>query len=129
MQNLSQISPTKDDKFLTTTQAAKFFKVSRFSVLLWIKQGKLSAISTPGGHHRISKKAVRNLVKQHPIENKPIKGVHQKSEGKLASIVSRLEKVDFYDTLNKSVYASGKYFSELKKKLSKVKLNKLSSFF
>jgi excisionase family DNA binding protein len=38
---------------LTTGQVAKWCHVSRASVLNWIRNGKLKAYSTPGGHFRI----------------------------------------------------------------------------
>lgn len=52
------------DEYLTTTQAAKILKVSRFSVLNWVKQGKLRAISTHGGHQRIPKKAIIEFLQK-----------------------------------------------------------------
>ena len=38
---------------LTTGEAAKYCYVSQATVVNWIKQGKLPAYSTPGGHYRI----------------------------------------------------------------------------
>jgi len=38
---------------LTTGQAAQYCNVSQATIINWIKQGKLKAYATPGGHHRI----------------------------------------------------------------------------
>lgn len=40
-------------EYLTTGQAAKLLMVTRDAVLKWIKQGKLQAVQTAGGHYRI----------------------------------------------------------------------------
>jgi excisionase family DNA binding protein len=39
--------------YLTTGQAAARMGVSRQSVLVWIKEGKLPALRTPGGRHLV----------------------------------------------------------------------------
>ena len=41
-------------KFLTTGQLAELYSVTPDAVLKWIKDGKISAIQTPGGHYRIN---------------------------------------------------------------------------
>ncbi len=41
--------------FLTTTQLAKLCGVSRFTIISWIKRGKIRAIKTIGGQYRIAK--------------------------------------------------------------------------
>jgi excisionase family DNA binding protein len=38
---------------LTTGQVARYCRVSRGSILNWIRQGKLKAYATPGGHFRV----------------------------------------------------------------------------
>ena len=129
MKDSGHVSSSKDDKHLTTTQAAKIFKVSRFSVLLWIKQGKLGAISTPGGHHRVSKKAIRDLIKHNSSKNKTIEDARQKPEEELASIVPCLEKGNVQDILNKSAHVLGRHISKIKKELAEIRFNKLADFF
>jgi len=47
---------------LTTGQAAKLFAVTRDAVLKWIKQGRLTAIRTAGGHYRLLEQEVRRLA-------------------------------------------------------------------
>jgi excisionase family DNA binding protein len=49
-------------KYLTTGQAAKLLMVTRDTVLKWIKQGKLSAVQTAGGHFRIPFDAVNSAI-------------------------------------------------------------------
>jgi excisionase family DNA binding protein len=40
-------------KPLTTGDVARYCGVSRMAVIRWIKQGKLKAYTTPGGHYRV----------------------------------------------------------------------------
>jgi len=42
-----------ENKPLTTGQAARYCHVSQVTIINWIKEGKLKAYATPGGHHRI----------------------------------------------------------------------------
>lgn len=56
-------------EYLTTTQAAKLLKVSRFSVLNWVKQGKLRSITTHGGHQRISKQVIIDSLQKSGVSN------------------------------------------------------------
>jgi len=42
-----------DATAITTGEAAKYCHVSQATVVNWIKEGKLKAYATPGGHHRI----------------------------------------------------------------------------
>ena len=57
-------SLTTKNKHLTTTQAAQCFNVTRFTVLNWVKQGKLKAVRTLGGHQRIPREVVTSLMKE-----------------------------------------------------------------
>jgi excisionase family DNA binding protein len=61
-------------EYLTTFEAAKMMSVTPDAVLKWIKSGILEARRTPGGHHRIAKKSLNNLLnksqKNHPCEEK-----------------------------------------------------------
>ena len=41
---------------LKVGEAARHCRVSRFTVLKWVRDGKLRAFTTPGGHHRIERK-------------------------------------------------------------------------
>ena len=42
-----------DVRPITTGEAAQYCHVSQATVVNWIKEGKLKAYATPGGHHRI----------------------------------------------------------------------------
>jgi excisionase family DNA binding protein len=61
-------------EYLTTFEAAKIMSVTPDAVLKWIKSGILEARRTPGGHHRISRKSIDDLLnkneKKHPSEEK-----------------------------------------------------------
>jgi len=61
-------------EYLTTFEAAKIMSVTPDAVLKWIKSGKLKARRTPGGHHRIAKKNIDELLdisqKTHPSAEK-----------------------------------------------------------
>ena len=60
-------SLTTKNKYLTTTNAAQFFNVTRFTVLNWIKQGKLKAVRTLGGHQRIPRENITSLIQKNRI--------------------------------------------------------------
>ena len=45
-------------KYLTTGEFAEICSVTPDTVLKWIKEGKLNALQTLGGHYRISKNAL-----------------------------------------------------------------------
>ena len=48
--------------YLTTFQAAELMSVSPDAVLKWVKSGKITAYRTPGGHYRIDKKEIEDLL-------------------------------------------------------------------
>jgi excisionase family DNA binding protein len=45
--------PNSESRQLTTSEAAKLCSVQPDTVLKWVKKGKLRAVRTAGGHHRI----------------------------------------------------------------------------
>jgi len=49
-------------EYFTTTQAAQLLSVSADTVLRWVKSGKIASYRTPGGHARIPREAVLELV-------------------------------------------------------------------
>jgi excisionase family DNA binding protein len=51
---------TKD--YLTTFEASRLMSVSPGAVLKWIKSGVLEARRTPGGHHRIARRSIDELL-------------------------------------------------------------------
>lgn len=50
-------------KYLTTSEVAELCHVSAGSVIRWIKEGKLNAGTTPGGHHRIDFDELTTLLR------------------------------------------------------------------
>lgn len=50
---------------LTTGEAARHCRVSVPGLKRWIKQGRLPAFTTPGGHHRIELDAFNRFLRQH----------------------------------------------------------------
>src|SRR3989339_884861 len=54
----------RERQFLTTTQAANLLEVSPDTVLKWVKNGRLRARRTLGGHHRIALAELEALLKQ-----------------------------------------------------------------
>ncbi len=65
----------RPNDYLTTAQASKYLNVTRFTVLNWIKSGKLQSASTFGGHSRIPKgvlkAAMRQITTTNRVESKP----------------------------------------------------------
>lgn len=57
----------ENSKILTTGDVADYCGVSRMGVLRWIRDGKLQAYTTPGGHYRIRRPDFRRFLEQHRI--------------------------------------------------------------
>ncbi len=55
------------DRFLTTGEVAQYCQVSPVTVFRWIKEGKLSAHSTPGGHYRVRATDLLAFLAKHSI--------------------------------------------------------------
>ncbi|MBN1864229.1 MAG: response regulator [Victivallales bacterium] len=49
-------------KFMKTSDAASYLGVSRSSITNWVRQGVLSAASTPGGHYLFSREQLDNFA-------------------------------------------------------------------
>ena len=60
----------EDIKSLTTGMVAKYCHVSQATIVNWIKQNKLRAYKTPGGHYRILQSNLLSFLKAHgmPID-------------------------------------------------------------
>ena len=54
-------------KPLTTGDVAQYCGVSRMGVIRWIRQGKLKAYTTPGGHYRIRVTDFRDFLREFDI--------------------------------------------------------------
>jgi len=54
----------RPNEYLTTAEASKFLNVTRFTVLNWIKSGKLQSASTYGGHSRIPRGVLKVAMRQ-----------------------------------------------------------------
>ncbi len=48
---------------LTTREVADIFRVKRFSVMRWAKDGSLVSLKTPTGEYRFSKQQIDHLVR------------------------------------------------------------------
>ena len=57
-------------EYLTTFEVAKIMSVTPDAVLKWIKSGILKARRTPGGHHRISKQSIEELLEKSEKEQR-----------------------------------------------------------
>jgi len=62
--------------FYTTHEVSKFCNVYPTTVINWIREGKLSAYTTPGGHRRIKKEDLLELMQKNnmPIPEDLTKG-------------------------------------------------------
>lgn len=60
-----------DEKPLTTGEVARYCHVTYAGVIKWIKNGKLKAYSTPGGHYRILRDDFKNFLQRYnmPIDD------------------------------------------------------------
>lgn len=59
-----------DNSPFTTGQVAEYCHVSQATIVNWIKNGKLSGYTTPGGHYRIPRSDLLSFLKAHgmPID-------------------------------------------------------------
>lgn len=56
-----------NDRFLTTGDVADYCQVSRSSVFRWIREGKLHAFTTPGGHYRVREGEFKSFLAKYGI--------------------------------------------------------------
>ena len=56
---------------LTTAKAAELLGVSTRTAQLWVESGQLPSWKTPGGHRRIPRQAVLDLI-ENPVEAEPV---------------------------------------------------------
>ncbi|RME47615.1 MAG: helix-turn-helix domain-containing protein [Chloroflexi bacterium] len=54
-------------RLLTTGDVARYCGASRMGVLRWIRQGRLKAYTTPGGHYRIRMADFRDFLERYDI--------------------------------------------------------------
>lgn len=55
------------DRFLTTGEVAQYCQVSPVTIFRWIREGKLPAHSTPGGHYRVRATDLLAFLAKHSI--------------------------------------------------------------
>jgi len=51
-------------ELLTTSEAARRFRVGRSTITRWIRLGQLSAIRIPSGHWRVRKSDVEKVLRE-----------------------------------------------------------------
>lgn len=86
----------RSNDYLTTAEASKYLNVTRFTVLNWIKSGKLQSASTFGGHARIPRGVVQAALKQIKSTNRFIETASRLQETK--SFVHCWESKEIVDT-------------------------------
>ncbi|MFB9833806.1 helix-turn-helix domain-containing protein [Actinoallomurus acaciae] len=67
---MHDVSPERDD-LLKPREVAELFGVRTTTIARWAREGKLTALRTPGGHRRYSRADIRRLVadESRPHEN------------------------------------------------------------
>jgi excisionase family DNA binding protein len=63
--NLEKQKVLTSKSYLSTGDAATLCSVTPDTVLKWIRAGKIKALRTPGGHHRIPRQALAPLIEKH----------------------------------------------------------------
>lgn len=61
---------TKEDKLITLTEAAKLLGVYPDTVGRWLDDGHIDGIRTPGGHRKVYRSSVDELVKRMQVKKK-----------------------------------------------------------
>ncbi len=67
----------KPEKYYTVPEAAEKFGVNRRTMSRWVASGKVKSIVTPGGHHRIPREAIDDLLELG--EGRTVSAVKKKS--------------------------------------------------
>ncbi|MEW5796193.1 MAG: excisionase family DNA-binding protein [Candidatus Zixiibacteriota bacterium] len=62
----SPIAEARSD-LLSTGEAAALCRVTSDTVLKWIRSGKIEALRTPGGHHRVPRSALAPVLEGRPV--------------------------------------------------------------
>jgi len=113
--------------YLTTSEVAKICHVTRFTVLNWVKKHKLESTATLGGHQRIPRKAVLNLLKKNETTDQPavdtvsdaaphavqkaVQGAN--SPAAVGAFLAR-QKSNLGNIVKKGAFSSGKYIAAFK---------------
>ncbi|MBF0330846.1 MAG: excisionase family DNA-binding protein [Candidatus Omnitrophica bacterium] len=117
--------------YLTTTEAAKILHVTRFTVLNWVKQGKLAAVATLGGHQRIPKQSIDQILHHEQVVTQAPAAVSTKAkavpvtyakqfDAAKTAIVAQKAKVS--RMFKRGAYVSGKYLASVKEQISHIVL-------
>lgn len=85
------------DELLTTSEISALFKVNRVTVTQWIHAGKLQAIRTLGGYHRVPRE---NLIQFLKSNNMPVPRLLRSGQ---AVIVAADDDADFLKLLGKKI--------------------------
>jgi excisionase family DNA binding protein len=66
-----------EQKYFSTTEIAEMLEVNRYTVSLWVDQGEIKAMITPGGHKKVAREEVVRFIKARggtpPPELEPVK--------------------------------------------------------
>ena len=114
--------------YLTTSEAAKICHVTRFTVLNWVKKHKLESTSTLGGHQRIPRKAVLDLIKKHHSSDQAVVDFVPEVVRKAVDVVNKPAAVGAFlahqknnlgDIVKQGAFSSGKYIAAFTHKIRK----------
>ncbi len=70
--NLKQVEDVSSPAYLTTGQASRHCQVSIPALKGWIRDGRLSAFKTPGGHSRIELREFQRFLQKHGMPAYPV---------------------------------------------------------
>ena len=54
------------ERLMTSAEVAALYRVDPKTVVRWVKEGKLTSVPTPGGHHRFRPADVRAQLNGQP---------------------------------------------------------------
>ncbi|MBF0123456.1 MAG: excisionase family DNA-binding protein [Candidatus Omnitrophica bacterium] len=106
-------------QYFTTSQAAELLHVTRFTVLNWIKKGKIKAVATLGGHQRIPKKSIADLLTQEQSIIQTPADISPKTRRTTFSA----QKANISRMFKRGAYVSGKYIASMKSGVSHILTN------
>ena len=79
--------------FVTTAQLATLMGVTAPTIIKWVRQGRIAATTTPGGHRRIATAEVERLLQ----ESQVAKSALQANPKQVQRVLIVESEVDFAD--------------------------------
>jgi molybdopterin-binding protein len=96
-----------DDIYLTPREAAAELGVSYPTIKQWILKGRIATQKTPGGHHRIARRAIEHLLPASKIKARDVTRDRYRMVSGRNQIVGTIAEIKLSGLMAKVVIALG----------------------